>query len=95
MVTRDDVAHGKPAPDSFTLAADCLGIPASDCLALEDSACGIAAAHAAGMMVVMVPDVVAPKPETVQRCTAVLATLDDVGRLLETGRIDDRSRFRV
>ncbi len=95
VVTRDDVARGKPAPDSFSLAADRLGIPARDCLALEDSACGVAAAHAAGMMVVMVPDVVAPAPETVRLCAAVMDTLYDAAWLLETCRTNDRSRLRV
>ncbi len=95
VVTRDDVARGKPAPDSFTLAADRLGIPACDCLALEDSACGVAAAHAAGMMAVMVPDVVAPAPDTVRLCEAVMDTLYDVAWLLETCWTNDRSRLRV
>ncbi len=95
VVTRDDVARGKPAPDSFSLAAARLGVAARDCLALEDSPHGVAAAHAAGMMVVMVPDVVTPASETVQRCEAVLDTLHDVGPLLETRCRNDRSRFRV
>ncbi len=95
VITRDDVAHGKPAPDSFLLAASRLGVQPSDCLALEDSAHGVAAAHAACMMVVMVPDMVAPAPATVQSCTAVVDTLHDVGGLLETARKNDRSRLRV
>lgn len=82
VVSRDDVVCGKPAPDSFLLAAAGLDVNASNCLALEDSAHGVAAAHAAGMMVVMVPDVLAPAPETVQCCAAVLEKLDDVGWLL-------------
>jgi HAD superfamily hydrolase (TIGR01509 family) len=47
----DEVAHGKPAPDIFLLAAARLGMPAAACLALEDSAAGCAAAVAAGMRV--------------------------------------------
>src|SRR4051794_41072210 len=54
VVTRDDVAHGKPAPDSFLRAAELLQVPPDACLAVEDSANGVLAALAACMPVVMV-----------------------------------------
>lgn len=50
----DEVAHGKPAPDIFLLAAARLGVAPQACLALEDSAAGCAAAVAAGMRVAAV-----------------------------------------
>ena len=50
----DEVAHGKPAPDIFLLAAARLGVAPAACLALEDSANGVAAAVAAGMRVAAV-----------------------------------------
>jgi HAD superfamily hydrolase (TIGR01509 family) len=43
------VRHGKPAPDLFLLAAATMGIPPAQCLVIEDSVSGIAAAKAAGM----------------------------------------------
>lgn len=46
------VAHGKPAPDLFLLAADRLGADPQDCIVIEDSPAGILAARAAGMRVV-------------------------------------------
>lgn len=46
------VARGKPAPDLFLYAADRLGVRAADCIVIEDSPAGIAAARAAGMRVV-------------------------------------------
>lgn len=52
----DEVAHGKPAPDIYLLAAERLGIPPRRCLAVEDSRPGCQAALAAGMMVVAVPN---------------------------------------
>jgi HAD superfamily hydrolase (TIGR01509 family) len=55
LAAGDEVAHGKPAPDIFLLAAARLGAPPAACLALEDSAAGCAAAAAAGMRVVAVP----------------------------------------
>jgi len=58
VVLGDDprVARGKPAPDIFLLAAAELGANPSSCLVIEDAPAGIAAAHAAGMQVVAVPD---------------------------------------
>ena len=50
----DEVDRGKPAPDIFLLAAARLGAAPADCLALEDSAAGCAAAATAGMRVVAV-----------------------------------------
>ena len=54
IVTAEDYAHAKPAPDPFLTAARRLGVPPASCLVLEDSAAGVAAAHAAGMAVVAV-----------------------------------------
>jgi HAD superfamily hydrolase (TIGR01509 family) len=52
----DEVGRGKPAPDTYLLAAERLGIPARRCLAVEDSGPGCQAALAAGMMVAAVPN---------------------------------------
>ncbi|MBI4842237.1 MAG: HAD family phosphatase, partial [candidate division NC10 bacterium] len=54
IVTAEDYARAKPAPDPFLAAARRLGVPPASCLVLEDSAAGVAAAHAAGMPVVAV-----------------------------------------
>jgi HAD superfamily hydrolase (TIGR01509 family) len=45
------VAHGKPAPDLFLFAAEQLGASPAQCVVVEDSAFGVAAARAAGMHV--------------------------------------------
>jgi HAD superfamily hydrolase (TIGR01509 family) len=55
-VTGDDVAHGKPAPDPYLLAAHHLGLTPAQCLAVEDSAAGIRSAHTAGMTVLAIPN---------------------------------------
>jgi HAD superfamily hydrolase (TIGR01509 family) len=47
-----DVAQGKPAPDLFLAAAAAEGVPAEECLVVEDSAPGVAGAIAAGMRVI-------------------------------------------
>jgi len=49
VVTIDDVAQGKPAPDTFLEAARQLGVPAQDCVVLGDSVLDVEAAKAAGM----------------------------------------------
>jgi beta-phosphoglucomutase len=54
IVTRDQVARGKPAPDLFLEAARRLAVPPELCLALEDSETGLAAARAAGTVAVLV-----------------------------------------
>jgi HAD superfamily hydrolase (TIGR01509 family) len=55
VVTADDVAVGKPAPDIYLHAAKLLGVDPARCLALEDAPAGIMAAQQAGMTVVAVP----------------------------------------
>jgi HAD superfamily hydrolase (TIGR01509 family) len=55
IVTSDDVAESKPAPDLYLLACERLGVDPADALALEDSASGIAAAKAAGLTCIAVP----------------------------------------
>jgi beta-phosphoglucomutase family hydrolase len=51
LVTADDVAHGKPAPDIYLEAARHIGVPPGECMAFEDANLGIQSATAAGMLV--------------------------------------------
>ena len=53
-VAGDEVDNGKPAPDLFLAAAERLGLPPEQCVAVEDSPAGVEAALAAGMRVVAV-----------------------------------------
>ena len=52
VYSASQVRNGKPAPDLFLLAAERLRISPADCVVIEDSPAGIAAARAAGMRVV-------------------------------------------
>lgn len=72
----DEVAHGKPAPDIFLLAADRLGYPPKECIVIEDSEAGIQAAHAAGALPLMVPDLKQPAPEIRSLAFGVFETLE-------------------
>ena len=78
FVTREDVERPKPYPDLFLEAARRLGVPPADCLAVEDSRTGVEAALAAGMMTVMVPDLVPPTAAMRARCVAVQSGLHDL-----------------
>jgi len=53
---RDDVANAKPEPDLYLAVLDCLGVDASEAIAIEDSPNGVAAAKRAGMRCVAIPN---------------------------------------
>jgi len=78
IVTVDQVAAGKPAPDIFLEAARRLGIKPEACLVLEDSNAGVKAAQAAGMTVVMVPDLQVPTETSRAIALQVVSSLHDV-----------------
>jgi mannitol-1-/sugar-/sorbitol-6-/2-deoxyglucose-6-phosphatase len=56
IVSGEQVAHPKPAPDIFERAAAELGIAPARCAVLEDSFAGVTAGRAAGMFVIAVPE---------------------------------------
>jgi len=86
IVAREDVENPKPAPDPFLVAAARLSVAPADCLALEDSHHGITAAHAAGMMAIMVPDLLAATDAMRTKCIAVADDLHAVAALLRIAR---------
>lgn len=83
LATRDLVQAGKPAPDIFLEAAGLLGCEPQECLVLEDSPTGIRAALAAGMRVIVVPDLIEPPEELRAKCLAVYPSLDEAAGALE------------
>lgn len=78
-----DVPNGKPAPDIYLHGAASLELPPEHCLALEDSPTGILAAHRAGCITVMVPDLDQPDSDTEKLLCAKADTLSDVIGLLD------------
>jgi beta-phosphoglucomutase-like phosphatase (HAD superfamily) len=82
IVAAGDYARGKPHPDPFLAAAARLDVDPTDCLALEDSHNGVRAAHAAGMMTIMVPDLLEATDEIGALCVAVARSLHDVRALV-------------
>ena len=92
ILTRDDVARGKPSPDLYLLAAEQFGLKPEFCVAVEDSNHGVTAAHAAGVITIMVPDMAPPTDETRAKCVAVVPDLGAVLAVLrERGRFESRS----
>ena len=85
IVAREDVTEHKPHPAPYLEAARRLGVAPAACLALEDSHNGVRAAHAAGMMTVMVPDLLDPTEEMRTLCAHVVESLHGVRRLLDEG----------
>jgi HAD superfamily hydrolase (TIGR01509 family) len=82
LATRDDVGRTKPHPDVYLEAARRLDVAPEHCIAFEDSNVGLEAAHAAGTMAFMVPDLVQPLPESRARCLQVVPDLHAALRLL-------------
>ncbi|MBS0547212.1 MAG: HAD family phosphatase [Proteobacteria bacterium] len=83
LVARDDVERAKPFPDIYLEAARRLGVPPGNCLAFEDSSPGLTAAHAAGTMAIMVPDILQPSDEVRAKSLHVAADMVAVERLLK------------
>jgi HAD superfamily hydrolase (TIGR01509 family) len=79
IVSAEEVAHGKPAPDVYLAASERLGVRAAEAAAVEDSSSGVRAAHAAGMTVVAVPNRdFPPGAEALALADLVLDSLDEL-----------------
>ena len=82
IVTGDDVTQGKPAPEIFLLTVARLQLTPPQCLVLEDADAGVQAAHAAGIPVIMVPDLHRPPAQVAAKATCVCSSLHEVKDLL-------------
>ena len=79
VVSSDEMAHGKPAPDVYLEAASRLGVRPAGCLVIEDSLNGVRAGRAAGMTTVLVPNAaVPPLPEAFELADLVLDRLAEL-----------------
>ena len=75
IATRYDVERPKPHPDVYLEAARRLGATPERCIAFEDSNIGLTAAHAAGTMAIMVPDILPPSDEARAKCVTIVPDL--------------------
>ena len=78
VLAQGDYPRAKPHPDPYLKAAEALGVDPADCLALEDSHNGVRAASAAGMMTIMVPDLLDPTEEMHSLCVRIARDLHEV-----------------
>lgn len=81
VVTAEDMARPKPAPDGYLLALERLGLRAEACMAVEDTPTGVASAKAAGLRVLAVCHT-CPR-ETLREADHVVDRLANAARLLD------------
>jgi beta-phosphoglucomutase-like phosphatase (HAD superfamily) len=86
IVCGDDVVEVKPAPDIYLLAARKLRVEPGCCLVLEDSDNGIRAAHAAGMIPILIPDLILraeqPPADVIAKTYATFSSLSELEKYL-------------
>ncbi|MEO3998871.1 HAD family phosphatase [Mesorhizobium sp. CAU 1732] len=82
LIGGDQIENGKPAPDIYLKAAATLGLAPSLCAGFEDSANGVRAAVAAGLVTVQVPDLIHPTPELLALGHRVASDLAEAMRLV-------------
>ena len=84
IVSAKMVKTGKPAPDVYLYAAECVGVKPEECMILEDSPTGILSGYRAGCIPVMVPDQSRADEETKKVLYAEVEGLESVITLLES-----------
>jgi HAD superfamily hydrolase (TIGR01509 family) len=84
VMSTEQVAHGKPAPDIYLAVTARLGCPPPDCAAVEDSSNGLRSAAAAGLRVIAIPQPrYPPDPDALAQASLVLPNLAE----LSTGAV--------
>ncbi len=79
VVSSEEVANGKPAPDVYLAVARELGVDPKDCVAIEDSTNGIKSAVAAGMRTIAVPNrQFRPNDDVLASAAVVVSSLAEV-----------------
>lgn len=87
IVSGDDVANGKPAPDIFLKAAAEIGLAPKDCYVFEDSYNGIRGASKAGCAPVMIPDTSPATDEMREICAGIYPSLNDAAEAIRRNEI--------
>lgn len=82
VVGGDQLKRSKPEPDIYLMACEKMGVSPGNAYAVEDSHNGIRAAYSAGMMPIMVPDLLPATEEMYEKSIAVLDDLLQVIRFL-------------
>jgi len=82
VVTGDQIARGKPAPDGYLKAIEMLSVRPEECAVLEDSYNGLRAGRAAGAMTIMVPDLLPCTEEIRPCCDHVVSSLREAEAII-------------
>jgi beta-phosphoglucomutase-like phosphatase (HAD superfamily) len=77
ITSGQEVSNGKPSPDIYLLAIQKLGFAVEECIAFEDSEPGARAAIAAGLKVVVVPDLKQPSDFVKENSFKIVSNLAD------------------
>lgn len=83
IISAEDVIRAKPDPEIFEKALANLGTTAESTLIFEDSFHGVTAADAAGIPVIMVPDLLVPTNEVKEKTLEIFESLSQVPAYLE------------
>jgi HAD superfamily hydrolase (TIGR01509 family) len=82
IVAGDEITNGKPDPEIFLKAAGLIDAAPEKTVVLEDSFNGVRAAHAAGMIPIMVPDLAQPTDEIRALAHAVVPSLREAQEII-------------
>lgn len=77
IICGEDVTRGKPDPEIFLTASALIGAPPAECAVFEDSINGVRAAHSAGMITVMIPDMQQPPEDIISQVDILCNSLLD------------------
>jgi len=83
LMCGDSVVNGKPDPEIFAKACENLGLTPNECMGLEDSFNGIISSSDAGLVTVMIPDLIPPTEKIKNRCYKVCNDLTEVIEILK------------
>ena len=83
LIGGDEITRSKPDPEIYLSACRRLGESPSNCLALEDSDNGVFSAHAAGLTVIQIPDLVQPSQSMIGLGHIIVSSLAEVIDLLD------------
>lgn len=82
VLTGNDISRGKPDPEIYLMAARRLGVSPGECIGVEDSPTGVRSVRAAGMISVMIPDLLPFTGDLAPFTDRVLSSLDELDSLL-------------
>ena len=84
------VKNGKPQPDIYQYACECIGEKPGNCAAVEDSPNGVLSAFRAGVYTIMVPDLTLPEENLWPHIHACAKTLEEVPEIIRKQNSEEK-----